>query len=346
MSNPVPEGIAAGPVTDWLAAHVPALTPPVEFRLLAGGHSNLTYTCTDRDGRCYVLRRPPLGHVLQSAHDMARENRIVTALGGSGVPVASSYGLCADLEVNGAPFYVMGFVEGTVLHDRTVAELLPIDERAALSMHTVEILARLHAIDPAQVGLADLGRHEGYIARQLKRWTAQWEATTTHPIPAMEASVRLLGERMPVQVGVAIVHGDYRLGNFIVGAGRIRAVLDWELCTLGDALADIAYLLNSWVSDTETIAGVDEHMPTVAGGFLPRESLLERYATASGRDVTHIDYYRAFSYWRIAAIRQGVYKRYLEGAMGEDREVDLELFKRSVERCAETALDLLERATC
>ncbi|MEX2480419.1 MAG: phosphotransferase family protein [Gammaproteobacteria bacterium] len=342
MSVPVPEGIAAAPVSAWLAAHVPALTPPLEFRLLAGGHSNLTYACTDRDGRCYVLRRPPLGHVLESAHDMGRENRIITALADSGVPVAPSYGLCEDLDVNGAPFYVMGFVEGTVLHDRNVAEGLPEAERHTLSLDTVEVLARLHALDPAAVGLADLGRHEGYIARQLKRWTRQWEASITHPIAAMEASARLLAERMPAQVGVAIVHGDYRLGNFIVGDGRIRAVLDWELCTLGDAMADIAYLLNSWVSADDTIIGVDEHMPTVAGGFLPRSTLLERYAAASGRDVTHIDYYRAFSYWRIAAIRQGVYKRYLEGAMGAARDVDLDLFKHSVERCARADLELLE----
>ena len=339
----VPEGIAAPAVTAWLAAHVPALTPPLEFRLLAGGHSNLTYALYRSRGADLVLRRPPLEHVLESAHDMAREHRIISALAGSGVPVAPTHGLCEDPAVNGAPFYVMTFVPGTVLHDRTVAAGLSMAERVAISDDTVDVLARLHALDPAALGLADLGRHEGYIARQLKRWTRQWEATRTHPIPAMEHCARLLAERMPAQVGVAIVHGDFRLGNFIVADGRIRAVLDWELCTLGDALADIAYLMNSWVTAEQTIAGVDEHMPTVAGGFLARADLLARYARASGRDVSHIDYYRAFSYWRIAAIRQGVYKRYVEGAMGNAREVDLDQFRRSVEACAQAALELLER---
>src|SRR5690606_20536125 len=142
-----------------------------------------------------------------------------------------THGLCEDPAINGAPFYVMTFVPGTVLHDREVAARASTAERVAFSEDTVDVLARLHALDPAALGLADLGRHEGYIARQLKRWTRQWEATRTHPIPAMEHCARLLAERMPAQVGVAIVHGDFRLGNFIVADGRIRAVLDWELCT-------------------------------------------------------------------------------------------------------------------
>jgi len=341
MTATTVEGIAAAAVTDWLAAHVPVLEPPVTYALIAGGHSNLTYACTDRAGHRYVLRRPPLGHVLESAHDMAREWRIVSALAGSGVPVAPTHGLCQNVAVNGAPFFVMGFVEGTVLHDRDVAATVPAAAREALAGHVVDVLARLHALDPAKVGLADLGRHEAYIERQLKRWQRQWEATRIEAVAAMEACSRLLAERVPPQQGTAIVHGDFRLGNFITGGGRIHAVLDWELCTLGDALADLGYLLNSWVSGSETIAGVDERMPTVAGGFPSREWMLARYAAASPRDLGAIDYYRAFSYWRIAAIRQGVYKRYLEGAMGSTREVDLEVFRLSVTRCAEAALVLL-----
>ncbi|MEQ8664021.1 MAG: phosphotransferase family protein [Gammaproteobacteria bacterium] len=341
MTAPVPDGIAAGPVSAWLAAHVAGLTPPLSFHLIAGGHSNLTYACVDAAGRSWVLRRPPLGHVLESAHDMAREYRIISALAPSAVPVAPARGLCTDVTVNGAPFYVMDFVAGSVLHDRSSAATLPAAERRTLGADVVAVLARLHAIDPAAVGLADLGRHEGYIARQLKRWTRQWEATTTHPIAAMEATARLLAERMPAQVGTAIVHGDYRLGNFIVGDGHIRAVLDWELCTLGDALADLGYLLNAWPGPGETIAGVDDDVPTVAGGFPAREELLATYARVSGRDVSHIDYYRAFSFWRIAAIRQGVYKRYLEGAMGDTAAVDIDRFRHSVERCATAALTLL-----
>jgi len=336
------EGIDTDRVTAWLAARIEDLAPPLEFSLIAGGHSNLTYACTDQAGRCYVLRRPPLGHVLESAHDVVREHRIVAALAGSGVPVARCCGVSPDADVNDAPFFVMDYVSGTVLHDKDAVGDLPQTERVALARHVVEVLATLHSLEPAAVGLDDLGRHDGYIARQLKRWTRQWEATRTHPVPAMERVAELLQARVPTQQGTAIVHGDYRLGNFITREGRIQAVLDWELCTLGDPLADLGYLLNSWVGPGEGIEGVDDQVPTVAGGFPPRETILAGYAAVSGRDLGQINYYRAFSYWRIAAIRQGVYKRYLEGVMGSDREVDLDLFKRSVERCAQQALTLLE----
>lgn len=343
MQASVPEGIAAESVSQWLAGHVPALTPPVSFRLIAGGHSNLTYCCTDAEDRHYVLRRPPLGHVLDSAHDMGREYRIITALADSAVPVATIYGLCNDEAINGAPFFVMSFVAGNVLHDCDIAAALPASDRDKLTEHVIDVLAALHSIDPADVGLGDLGRHDGYIARQLKRWTRQWQATMTHAVPAMEETLRLLSAKMPAQIGTAIVHGDYRLGNFMIAAGRIQAVLDWELCTLGDPLADVGYLLNSWVSPEQTMAGVDERAPTVAGGFPSRDVLIARYAEISGRDMSHIHYYRAFSYWRIASIRQGVYKRYLEGAMGQNTDVDLESFKHSVEQCAEAALALISQ---
>jgi aminoglycoside phosphotransferase (APT) family kinase protein len=257
--------------------------------------------------------------------------------------VPASRGLCRDATVNGAPFCVMDFVDGRVLNDRDAAADMPAAERRGLGEHVVEVLARLHALDPTEVGLGDLGRHDAYLARQIKRWTRQWQATVTHPLTAMDDCARLLAERMPAQDGVAIVHGDYRLGNFIVGDGRVHAVLDWELCTLGDRMADVAYLLNTWVTADEAIPGVDERMPTTAGGFMPRDALLERYARASGRDVSHIDYYRAFAYWRIAAIRQGVYKRYIEGAMGTAHDVDVDGIGASVARCAAAALALLER---
>ncbi len=341
MNAPVPEGIDAAGVGRWLDAHVAGLQSPFTYTLIAGGHSNLTYACTDAAGRRCVLRRPPLGHVLESAHDMSREYRIISALAESAVPVATTYGLCEDTGVNAAPFYVMDFVDGAVLHDSAAATALPASEREALGYHVIEVLAALHAIEPATVGLGELGRRDGYIARQLKRWTRQWEATTTHPVPAMERCSQLLAERMPAQHGSSIVHGDFRLGNFIVGDGRVRAVLDWELCTLGDAMADLGYLMNSWVGPGEGVAGVDERMPTTVGGFPERAALLARYAGLSGRDVGAIDYYRAFSYWRIAAIRQGVYKRYIEGAMGSQDGTDVEGIRRSVEACAEAALVLL-----
>ena len=330
------EGIRAEPVTRWLCEAIPDLQPPLAFSLIAGGHSNLTYKFVDDGGAAYVLRRPPLGHVLESAHDMGREHRIGSALAGSEVPVAPTFGLCNDPEVNGAPFYVMGYVDGPVLHDSDVASQLADKEREALGMDVIDVLAKLHLLDPDRVGLGELGRKEAYLARQLKRWNKQWEASKTHEIPEM-----LLETQMPEQIGASIVHGDYRLGNMIVHGGRILAVLDWELCTLGDPLADVGYLLNSWVQPGEPGTELIPAVPTAAGGFPTREALCDRYSAATGRDLSGINYYRAFSHWRLAAIGQGVYKRYLVGAMGENRDMDLEAYKNSVHQRAAAALALL-----
>ncbi len=332
------EGVDVGRVTDWLAGQIDGLRPPLEFSLIAGGHSNLTYHFADQAGAEYVLRRPPLGHVLESAHDMAREHRIVSALAGTDVPVAPTHGLCEDRDVNGAPFYVMSYVRGMVLHDADAARELDPAERQALGENVIDVLATLHALDPDAVGLGTLGRKEAYLARQLKRWKKQWEASKTHEIPEMEQTARLLEENVPEQIGAAIVHGDYRLGNMIVGGGRILAVLDWELCTLGDPLADVGYLLNNWIQPED---GAGELVPTAAGGFPSREALCARYTAATGRDLSGINYYRAFSHWRLAAIGQGVYKRYLVGAMGERPDMDLDTYKASVQQRAAAALELL-----
>ena len=332
------QGIHLDRVTRWAQAHIPELAPPLEFSLIAGGHSNLTYKFVDARGAAFVLRRPPLGHVLESAHDMGREHRIIAALWGTGVPVAPALGLCSDATVNDAPFYLMRFVEGVVPHDAAILRDTPAGERRRLGERVIEALAQLHRINPDDVGLGDLGRKEAYLARQLRRWSKQWEATKTHEIPEMEESERLLRETMPEQVGTAIVHGDYRLGNMIVAGGDIRAILDWELCTLGDPLADVGYLLNNWTLPGEPGA---ELMATGAGGFPDRDELCAAYAEATGRDLANIGYYRAFSHWRLAAIGQGVYKRYLVGAMGESRGVDLDRQKVGVAVRAQAALGLL-----
>ena len=337
------EGINEGKVTAWLAERIPGLRPPLHFSLIAGGHSNLTYRFADRAGAAYVLRRPPLGAVLESAHDMAREHRIIAALQGSPVPVPPAIGLCQDRQFNDAPFYVMRFVEGAVLHNAEAAKPLPAAAHAGIGMDVVEVLARLHNLDPDAVGLGNLGRKEAYLARQLKRWRRQWEASKTHEVPEMEAVARLLEAAMPEQIGAAIVHGDYRLGNMIVADGKVRAVLDWELCTLGDPLADVGYLLNAWVQpdDPELHDGATGMPPTAVGGFPSREAICERYVAHTGRSLDGINYYRAFSHWRMAAIGQGVYKRYLVGAMGANQELDLEAYKQSVTTRARTALSLL-----
>ncbi|MBD3648593.1 MAG: phosphotransferase family protein [Pseudomonadales bacterium] len=335
------EGIDAVKVTAWLKDHVPELDEPVEYSLIAGGHSNLTFRCEDASGRSYVLRRPPLGHVLESAHDMGREYKIISALEASEVPVARTWGLCTDVEINGAPFYVMEYVEGPVLHDSVVGEQVPADDRRKIGLHVIDILSKLHHTDPDKIGLGDLGRKEAYLARQINRWTKQWEASKTHEIPEMEESCRLLTERMPDQVGATIVHGDYRLGNMIVGGGNVKAILDWERCTLGDPLADVGYLLNNWVSPGEVEQGPGDQAPTAVGGYPDRDEICEIYGKNTGRDLSNINYYRAFSHWRLAAIGQGVYKRYLVGAMGDNHGVDLDRQKEGVRKRAQAALRLL-----
>mgnify|MGYP000903384680 FL=1 len=165
-----PKGIAVDEVTSWLTERVPGCTPPLDFSLIAGGHSNLTYTVTDQADGTWVLRRPPLGHVLATAHDMSREHTIISALQGTAVPVPPVVGLCTDEAVNGAPFYVMGYVDGTVVRDMATADSLTVDQRRRASDSLVEVMAAIHNIDVEAVGLADLGRHDGYIERQLKRW--------------------------------------------------------------------------------------------------------------------------------------------------------------------------------
>ena len=332
------EGINEQSVAQWLLGNIDGVEAPFSYDLIAGGHSNLTYGVTDSNGRKLVLRRPPLGHVLESAHDMGREHKIISALYGTGVPVAETFGLCSDPDVNEAPFYIMGFVEGPVLHDSEQAKKLSDGERRTVSEDVVDVLANLHELDPDKVGLGDLGRKEAYLERQRNRWSKQWQASKTHEVPAMEETMRLLSQNMPDQVGATVVHGDYRLGNMIVASGQLAAVLDWELCTLGDPLADVGYLLNSWTQPGEHEVDV---IPTSIGGFATREEICDRYVERTGRDLSEINYYRAFSHWRLAAIGQGVYKRYLMGAMGEGRDVDLEMQKNSVTLRAEAALELL-----
>ena len=331
------EGIEIDKVTAWLVERIDGLTPPLDFSLIAGGHSNLTYKFVDRQGAAYVLRRPPLGHILESAHDMAREHRIVSAVNKTDVPVPSTHGLCEDADVNGQPFYVMKFVEGTVPHKPEDAETIPVDERGAAGKHIIEVLATLHNVDPATIGLGELARKEGYIERQLKRWSKQYADTRTHDIPDMDESERLLNENVPEQVGYSIVHGDYRIGNMMLANGKMVALLDWELCTLGDPLADVGYLLNNWTQPGEDGA---EANPTSVGGFGSRESLGEIYEAKTGRDLSRINYYRAFSHWRLGAIMQGVYKRYLVGAMG-DQEFDLETYLANIHKRAADAVALL-----
>lgn len=339
-SHETPPGLDVPSVTTWLERMIDGATPPFQFSLIAGGRSNLTYRVTDANGRRLVLRRPPLGHVLATAHDMAREFRIIAAVGATSVPVAPVLGLCEDVNVNGAPFYVMGFVDGVVLDAPGKADLLPVQLRGPASEHLVDVLADLHAVDIDAVGLGDLAKRTGYVERQVRRWTAQWEQSKTRDLPAIDEVARRLAAELPEQRDTVIAHGDYRFGNCLtdVEQGRIAGVLDWELCTLGDPLADLGYLGVYWSDPGERPKRHND--PSGAEGFPSYRELVERYARTTGRDVSGIDYYVAFSSWRLAVISEGVYARYLHGAMG-DRIDDLDTFKVGVEQLAQSALDAM-----
>ena len=336
------KGIDVAKVSAWLEQNIPGVSGPFHFELIAGGHSNLTYAATGADGRKLVLRRPPLGHVLATAHDMGREHKIISALGHTDVPVAPTLGLCADETVNGAPFYVMDFVDGRVLRDAAAARAISVEARRNASFSIADTLARIHAVDPATVGLGDLGKTEGYIARQLKRWYSQFQQSQTRDLPDVDAVHEALSARIPEQGPATIVHGDYRLDNCMTDAdGNVIAVLDWEICTLGDPLADVGLLMVYWTEASDA-SPMLLTAPTTVEGFLSRKEMLDRYAEASGRDLSQIDFYTAFGYWKLACIVEGVYARYVDGAMGSDAS-GFEGFAVQVERCAEAAADAVAR---
>ncbi len=337
-------GIEEERVGPWLATHVEGAVAPFEYRLIAGGRSNLTFAVTGADGMQFVLRRPPLSHVLASAHDMAREHLLISSVGKAGtVPVPRTLALCTDESVNGAPFYVMELVAGAVLDGPDKAALLPLELRRPASEHLIDVLADLHAVDIDAVGLGDLSRRGGYLDRQLRRWTKQWEASKTRELPLIEEVGQALRERMPEEGDVVIAHGDYRFGNCItdVEQGRIAAVLDWELCTLGDPLADLGYLSCYWCDPGS--GTLNRSDPSGAEGFPTLAELLERYAARTGRDVSNIDYYVAFQHWRLAVISEGVMARYLHGAMGDDRASDVDSTQDNVAMMAAAAAAAVER---
>jgi len=329
----------------WLEANVDGAVGPFTAELIGGGRSNLTFTVTGADGRRLVVRRPPLGHVLATAHDVAREHRIIAALGPTPVPVPAALGLCTDEAVNGAPFYVMGFVDGEVLDTPEKGRRLEPAVRAAASQHLIDVLADLHAVDIDDVGLGDLARRHGYIERQLKRWTTQWANSKTRELPAIDEVAARLAARVPPEHEVVIAHGDYRFGNCLTDAstGRIAAVLDWELCTLGDPLADVGYLAVYW-TDPGT-PGRRHNDPSGAPGFPTYAELLERYAARTGRDVSAIDFYVAFASWRLAVISEGVYARYLHGAMGNQGigAAELAFIRDGTDQLAAAAFDAATR---
>ena len=313
-------GIDQQPVSSWLVANVPGAVNPFSFDLIAGGRSNLTYKVTGADGSEFVLRRPPMGNVLATAHDMGREHRIISAVGKTSVPVAPALGMCTDESVNGAPFYVMGYVDGVVLDSPDAGRAFPEPLRSVAAHSMIDTLADLHAVNPDDIGLGELGRREGYIERQLKRWSIQWDRSKLRELPMMEEVHARLAAARPDQRYTGIVHGDYRLGNALVSreTGKILAVLDWELCTLGDVLADVGYLLVYWSDPGPNPLRAND--PSGSPGFPTRAELLSRYAEKTGRDLAAVGYYEAFSCWRLACIAEGVRNRYRAGVMADTND--------------------------
>jgi len=332
-----PDGIDPNGVEAWFALNVPSASPPLGFERIAGGHSNLTYRVEDTAGGRWALRRPPLGKRLGSAHDMAREHKVVSALGPTEVPVAPVIGLCQDETVNGAPFYVMEFVEGPILRGLAEAETFPAEaDRRAIGERVADTLAAIHAIDPDAAGLGDLGRKEDYVARQLHRWQGQWEKSKTRELPAIDSVHDRLAARIPKQGPATIVHGDYRLDNMILTpSGEVAAVVDWELCTLGDPLADVGLLMAYWPDRGEETIALGQPA-NLAPGFPTKEELASRYAERSGRDLSELDFFVALGYWKLAIILEGVYARYAAGGYGKV-DPGIEAFALLVERLAEAA---------
>jgi len=311
-----PQGLDLRALAAYLDREVPGLLAgSLTGHLIAGGRSNLTYLVTD-GSRTWVVRRPPLGHVLETAHDMGREHRVMAALADSEVPVPDMVALCRDPDVLGAPFYVMSFVDGTVFRtEGQLAELSP-GAAGAVADGLVDVLARLHAVDPAAVGLGDLGRPSGYLERQVRRWGKQLESSRSRDVPALEELGRRLAAAVPASSRAALVHGDYKLDNVVVDPAdrsRVLAVLDWEMATLGDPLTDLVNVVLWWdgVRDADGVpfAAVPAEVP----GFPPSSRLLERYATATGADLRALPWYLGLVCYKLAAIFEGMYYRDTQG---------------------------------
>lgn len=320
MTENVPPGINYENVVRWFAANIEGGgDAPLTFKIIGDGRSNITYF-VDNGARTWVMRRPPLGHVLPTAHDMAREFRVQHALYDTGFPVPKMFALCEDTSVNDYPFYVMEFKDGVIVVDQLPAGFATsLDDKRRMGEAMIDTMVRLHSVDYTQVGLAGHGRPDGYLERQVIRWSKQWDANKTRELPAIDEVIRRLNGNIPASPPSTIVHGDFRLGNMILARqdpGRVEAVLDWEMSTLGDPLSDLGYTLVYWgqADDDDARRQARPTSGTTAQpGFLTRRQLVERYAAASGRDTKAIAYYEAFANYKLAVITEGIYNRALQG---------------------------------
>jgi aminoglycoside phosphotransferase (APT) family kinase protein len=342
-----PAGVDLARLRPWFVEHVEgADDAPLRAELIAGGRSNLTYaisgTVAGRDQE-WVLRRPPLGHVVATAHDMAREYKVIAGLQDTDVPVPRVHAFCDDLEVNDAPFYVMERVDGRILRSPEDMTAITPDDARRCSDELIDVLARLHSVDYEAVGLGDFGRPEGFLARNVARWGKQWAANKTRELTTIDELARRLDAALPESGPPAIVHGDYRLDNTMLAnddPGRVVAVLDWEMSTLGDPLTDLALFLVYWGGDAGPAIASGQAISGVPG-FLTRDEIVTRYAERSGRSVEHLDFYLVFAMYKLAVILEGINARFLMGkTLGEGFDAMGEM----VAQLADAALEVADRS--
>ena len=317
--TPSPPGLPLEQLTPWLGDHVPQFdaTGQVTAALLAGGRSNLTYEVTDGSGRQWAVRRPPLGHIMPSAHDLKREFTVLNGLSRAGYPVPRPWVHCDEEDVIGAQFLVMDFVSGVVISDSDDASRLSPMEADAASRELVDGLAALHSLDAAAIGLAEFGRPQGYLQRQIRRWGQQWELSKTRELGALDAIATWLTDRvdtLPPDTPWSIVHGDFRIDNLILApqSMTLRAIVDWEMSTLGDPLTDLGLFIVYWqqwgdggVLSTGGAAGLP--------GFPGLDVLTARYGAATGRDLSTLDFYVVFAFYKLAIILEGINARFRMG---------------------------------
>lgn len=313
-----PQGLDLGALRIWLDAQAPGtFSAELSADLITGGKSNLTYSVTDGSAT-YVVRRPPMGHVLATAHDMSREYHAMAALVDTNVPVPKMIALCEDANVIGAPFYVMEKVAGTPYNRAKDLNRLGAERTRAITERMVDTLAALHNVDYAAVGLAEFGRPEGYLGRQVRRWKKQLVSSQSRDLPGMDELIAQLEATLPPESGATIVHGDFRLDNLLVDdSDQVTAVLDWEMSTLGDPLTDVAILLAyQQLALTVDPQGAAASMVTDAAqaeGFLNRDDIVARYAAATGRDVSHLGFHLGLAFFKLAVILEGIHYRHVHG---------------------------------
>lgn len=312
---PAQVGLDTTSLVPWLLDALPHLRAPLDFARLPGGRSNLTYRVTDASGTAVVLRRPPLGPVPRTAHDVLREARLLDAVAGA-VPVPAVLARCEDESVTGAPFVVVEHLSGPVLRAPEDARALPGPRRAVVGPSLVEAMAGLHSVDPHRLGMGSLADRRDYVQRQLRRWDDNWRRTRTRDLPDLARAHGWLAEHAPEQRRTAIVHGDFRVDNCILDdTGAVRGILDWELSTIGDPLADLGQFLVYWAEPEDEFTALHSP-PTRVPGFAGRAELTEAYVAATGVSPEEIGYFVAFNWWKTACIVEDVHTRMLRGAMG------------------------------